>query len=216
MEDHGHFHLAVEEWVTPVVVRLHEERRVQLGLRRFQPWDLPVDPAGLLSFGEPNRSAAEAVDDGLVQRILHRLTVSAMGDAFEQWAYSHPEQGADPVECSRQWRSLWLRFLPGVDWSGLDEALEIEWQRHAHLFLSPLFSIEVARVQIGAIQRWARERRQDGDALVRFERALTRGDLSDLPAAETLDEHAIREGVEDANGVGVTCGTGPAERSTLL
>jgi oligoendopeptidase F len=194
-EQHHRFHLAVEEWVTPVVVRLHEERRVQLGLRRFQPWDLPVDPAGLIPPCDgPYPSVMGDERSRLVQRILHRLPVAAMADAFEQWAYADPEQASDVAECGRQWHSLWLRFLPGVDWTGLDQELEAEWQRHAHLFLWPLTAIEVASAQIGAIQVWAQERQ--GDALACFEKALAHGGLSGLSGAAMLDEHTIREAVE--------------------
>src|SRR5947209_5368750 len=271
-EDCLRIHHAIEEWVTPVVVRLHEERRVALGLRRLQPWDLRVDLAGrpplrpfsreeelidgvgrIMSqldpiFGEqattlareglldliarPNKApggyctafphsgrpfilldatgigadltnlfhelghashvfaaaalpysqqrtppaeaaemaamsmellamscleaggfydaaeAARARREHLLQRVLSHLPAMAMVDAFQHWAYTHREGAADPDACGRQWRGLWLRFLPGVDWSGLDEALAAEWQSRIHLFLYAVHYLEYGLAQL--------------------------------------------------------------------
>jgi hypothetical protein len=220
--------LAVEEFVTSVLVRLHERRRLQLGLRTIRPWDLyaappgfPTDPvfgtkaeavaavdtalkdvqydAGHLlnmpiGASDPFRSDEEVEDfladygvalvhagvpDPMPERryvnevgavalpllVLHgtadskngqsapcpfhrarirhlerrllRWTFGAMIDAFEEWAYSRAAQAQDEDAAGAFWSSLWLRFLPAVDWAGLEDQLSFEWQRHEALFLNP-------------------------------------------------------------------------------
>lgn len=217
--------LAVEEFVTSVLVRLHERRRLQLGLRTIRPWDLftvppgfPVDPlfatkcdvhaaveralscaryrAAVLSAAEAQPESLESDEEveellahygeavareeisgpagggaavrdlgrialpllvlhgteeahsekhtptslnrvrirHLERRLLH-WTFGAMIDAFEEWIYSYPEQVQDEDVAGAIWSSLWLRFLPAVDWSGLEDVLKVDWQHHDALFL---------------------------------------------------------------------------------
>ena len=45
-QDCAAFHDAIEEVVVPVIQRLHEKRRKNLGLKALRPWDLDVDPLG--------------------------------------------------------------------------------------------------------------------------------------------------------------------------
>jgi oligoendopeptidase F len=316
-DDCRRFHHAVEEWVTPVLVRLHEEQRVRLAFRRLQPWDLladldgppPLRPltceddvidgvtrimcrldpapkaqveslvrAGLLDLrsgsdvaadgsraamarascilpeaggtglaalfhglghvlqtrADPQHpappefaemaamaiellgmssldaggfyqpaEAARAQRDHLVHGVLTRLPAVAMIDAFEHWAYTRVEEAADLSACGRQWRSLWLRFLPGIDWSGLDDALETEWQRHINFFLHPFATIACGPAQVGAIQVWALARRDPVDTLARFRDALALARTHPVPdlytaagACFALDEHTLREAVD--------------------
>jgi hypothetical protein len=236
--------LAVEEFVTAVLVRLHERRRLQFGLRTIRPWDLlaappgfPADPLfatkadaldavnallrlhyehegvvgvptttsdpltsdahvedALARFGEawsrPTTSglkrareelenvAAAALtlqvlhgDEGArgaasgptalarsrirhLERSLLRWTFGAMIDAFEEWAYAHPTQILDEGAVGATWSSLWLRFLPAVDWAGLEEALAREWQRHGPLFLKPSASMVRTATELELFRSW--------------------------------------------------------------
>ena len=237
--------LAIEEFVTSVLVRLHERRRRQLGLRTIRPWDLctvppgfPVEPlfatkryaivaadramsdvhyrvgAGLTApyaSADALESDAEVEDvladygEALVQatmpdiarsgreadvvarvalpllvlhgteaahdeanaptplkrvRIRHlerRLlgwTFGAMIDAFEEWAYSHPDQVQDENVPGTIWSSLWLRFLPAVDWAGLEDVLNVDWQRHDALFLRPGESVNRISRELEVLKAW--------------------------------------------------------------
>lgn len=297
------FHHAVEEWVTPVLVRRHEERRQTLGLRRLRPWDLAVDPHGrpplrpFSSEGDLGRKAiavmrrlhpdlgsrAElAVGEGVLGRMLpasqtccrwtadlpaarsfaitgtqqdvedafHRLghaiashgksplpaeiaalatelfaaehlgavdafyddvdagraraeqrerwllrwVSAAMIDAFECWAYTAPN-AVDLASCGVRWRSLWLRFLPGVDWAGLDEALGWEWQSRAALFLAPCHGRTWASAQLVAVQIWGDARREPDAGVERYRQMLSSGPGDDMLSIP-FDEHRLREAVD--------------------
>ena len=64
------FHSAVEEDVMPLVRRLHEQRREQMGLEQLRPWDLSVDPENrppLRPFADTDQLVAST------SRILSRL-----------------------------------------------------------------------------------------------------------------------------------------------
>jgi oligoendopeptidase F len=235
-EDGRRAQLAVEEFVTSVLVRLHERRRRRLGLRTIRPWDLWTVPPGfsadpvfgtkgeaveavsralaraghadeiggaLEAFSGPLRSdkelgaflaecggamwhaaVSDQARDGSEQKdvagvalpllVLHGVsnaeneenaptplnrarirhlerrllqwTFGAMIDAFEEWTCSHPLEAEHEDSLGATWSSLWLRFLPAVDWAGLEDELKFEWQRHPALFLRPGESvIRIAR-----------------------------------------------------------------------
>jgi oligoendopeptidase F len=235
--------LAVEEFVTSVLVRLHERRRRQLGLRTVRPWDLLAAPPGfsaeplfattaeawdavsdalhlrhdhgsfldsgaescesltsdadvedaLARFGEVlaqpaisrSRRGSEEVaatalqllvlhgDGGAglavrrpttlarsrirhLERVLLRWAFGAMIDAFEEWAYAHPGQVLDEGAAGAVWSSLWLRFLPAVDWAGLEQEEAGEWQRHAQLFIRPCESMVRSARELELFLSWSR------------------------------------------------------------
>lgn len=230
--------LAVEEFVTSVLVRLHERRRREFGVRTIRPWDLLAAPPGLptdLPFetrADVSRALTESLhracpecerswelstagpeplasDAQLVQvlgaygrawveresgetsnlgaavagllvlhadadaakgaagttswsrmrirhleRVLLGWTFGAMIDAFEDRAYAHPEEVTAGSGAGATWASLWLRFLPAVDWTGLEESLAAEWHRHDALFLHPCESMELVAAEVRIFGSW--------------------------------------------------------------
>jgi oligoendopeptidase F len=64
----------------------------------------------------------------LERTAMHWLPFSARIDAFQHWVYDHPQQALDPRACDHTWAELSRRYLPRIDWSGLDEALGAGWQ----------------------------------------------------------------------------------------
>jgi hypothetical protein len=89
-----------------------------------------------------------------LERALLRWTFGAMIDAFEEWAYARPTQVLDEGAAGVTWSSLWLRFLPAVDWAGLEEELAGEWQRHGQLVLQPCESIVRIATELELFRRW--------------------------------------------------------------
>ncbi len=135
-----------------------------------------------------------------LEHCLLRWSVVAITDAFDHWVYGNADAALDPAECAAQWRSLWLRYLPAIDWSGLEDELQAEWQRHSHLFLHPFSSIEDGVSQLGAVQIWANAAHDPAQAVSRYHQALSLGGtrtLSELFAAAgaelSFDDHTLRE-----------------------
>jgi len=147
----------------------------------------------------PRADAARARIEHLEQCLL-RWSMMAITDAFEHWAYEHGDSALDPAACAAQWASLWLRYLPAVDWSGLEDELQAEWQRHSPLFLHPFSSIEDGVAQLGAVQIWANALHDPVQTAARYRQALSLGGTRTLPelfaaaAAElAFDDHTLRE-----------------------
>jgi len=128
-EDCVRLHLTIEEWASSAAIRLHEERRQKLGLRTLRPWDLR-------SMAPSDTSQNDAPEIRLLTWIR-----AAMLDAFEHWIYGDPERTADPRSWDGEWARLWLRFMPSVDWDGLDDGIAADWRAQSALFLQPCESI---------------------------------------------------------------------------
>jgi oligoendopeptidase F len=228
-EDLNRLHYAIEEWVSPVLLRIHEERRVQQRAKTLRPWDVArVDvlepegqPMGLaaeilaLSGKRPevrwmirSLAALETTDDSsrtqCFEHFLQRWAEAAMIDSFETWSYTHPDRATDPAQCGNRWRAGWLLYLPGVDWTGLEREQACEWHDRWPVFVAPLRAIEPALGQLAAVQLWAARDRDVSAALQSLREALAAPHLHQILHAAgvelALDEHGVREAVEALEG----------------
>ncbi|MFM8320950.1 MAG: M3 family oligoendopeptidase [Chloroflexota bacterium] len=105
----------------------------------------------------------------------------AVVDSFQHWVYTHPEQAGEAAYCDAKWLELWWRYLPGVDWTGLEEAAMTGWQRKQHIHRYPFYYIEYGLAQLGAVQVWANARRDPQAALAQYRHALELGGTVTLP-----------------------------------
>lgn len=126
----------------------------------------------------------------------------AVVDAFQHWVYTHAGEAADPARCDATWRELFARFIPAIDWSGLEAELETGWQRKLHIFQAPFYYIEYGLASLGAVQVWAGSLGDPAGAVVRYRRALALGGTVSLPELFTtagarfaLDAEALGEAV---------------------
>lgn len=104
----------------------------------------------------------------------------AVVDAFQQWAYTHPD-GAEPEACDAQWRALWRRFIPGVDYDGLADVEATGWHRKLHIFTVPFYYVEYGLAQLGAAQVWRNSLRDHPRAVADYRSALRLGGTATLP-----------------------------------
>jgi len=146
--------------------------------------------------------------DYAVDRVLHLERIilfwpyMAMVDALQHWVYTHAD-GADPAACDAKWVELAQRFMPGVDWSGLDAELMTGWHRKQHIHRSPFYYVEYGLAQLGAVQVWRNALKDQAEALAAYRRALSLGATRPLPelyAAANVkfafDADTLREAVE--------------------
>lgn len=106
----------------------------------------------------------------------------AVMDAFQHWAYTHPIEALDTEKCDAEWHALWRRFLPAVDWSGLEAELVTGWHRQLHVFHVPFYYVEYGLAQLGAVQVWRNSLRNPAGALAAYRHALSLGGTAPLPA----------------------------------
>ncbi len=105
----------------------------------------------------------------------------AVVDAFQHWVYENQNAASESANCDRCWSELWERFMPGVDWSGLEDALETGWQRKGHIHEVPFYYIEYGLAQLGAVQIWRAARVDQSLAVANYRKALSLGGTVALP-----------------------------------
>jgi oligoendopeptidase F len=124
--------------------------------------------------------AARARIEFLEKQILF-WPYMAVVDAFQHWIYENPELGIDPVKCSEQWSLLLDRFMPGWDWSGLEQYKAVRWQRQLHIYRAPFYYVEYGLAQLGAAQIWANSLSNYEEAVRAYRKALSLGSTVTLP-----------------------------------
>jgi oligoendopeptidase F len=126
------------------------------------------------------RDAARARIEFLEDALLF-WPYMAVVDAFQHWVYENPALARSPQNCDRQWDALWQRFMPGVDWSDLDDARITGWQRKPHIHEVPFYYIEYGLAQLGALQLWRNAMQDQHQAVAAYRQALSLGGTVPIP-----------------------------------
>ncbi len=137
---------------------------------------LTADFGGFYSESEAARARIEHLE-----AIVLFLPYMAVVDAFQHWVYTNPELAAEPANCDQTWDELWDRYMPGIDYSGLQEQRESGWHRKLHIFQIPFYYIEYGMAQIGALQVWRQALLDQEAAVQAYRRALAQGGTRTLP-----------------------------------
>lgn len=137
---------------------------------------LPASQGGYYSA----KDAARARIEHLEQNILFWPYMSVV-DAFQHWVYSNPQDALDAANCDEQWGKLWARFIPGADWSGLEDARVTGWHRKPHIFDVPFYYVDYGLAQMGAVQVWRNALRDQANAVRQYREALALGGTRSLP-----------------------------------
>lgn len=158
---------------------------------------LSAAQGGFYSEAEAARARAEHLE-GLILFWPYMAVV----DAFQHWVYENPEAALNGDECDAHWAALWRRFMPGVDWSGLEQEMRTGWHRKAHIHQLPFYYIEYGLAQLGAVQVWRNALSNQAEAVAHYRRALTLGGTAPLPqlyaaagARFAFDAGTLREAV---------------------
>jgi len=134
-------------------------------------------------FYSPQDAARARIEH--LERSLLFWPYMAVVDAFQHWVYQNHQLASDPKNCDAQWAELWRRFMPGVDWSGLDAELVTGWQRKQHIHSDPFYYIEYGLAQLGACQIWQNALADQAQAVAAYRRGLSLGDTVTLPELYT-------------------------------
>lgn len=137
-----------------------------------------------------------------LERILTFWPYMAVVDAFQHWVYTHLQESADPDACDAYWLTLWQRFIPGVDWSGLDDAAATGWHRKQHIHRAPFYYVEYGLAQLGSVLVWRNALQDQAAAVADYRKALALGGTATLPelyqaagARFAFDERTLGEAV---------------------
>lgn len=137
---------------------------------------------------------ARRVQKKHLEGVLRVLTWIATIDAFQHWVYEHPSHTRD--ERKSAWMSLRARFAPGIDYTGIEDALAWQWTSQAHLFVHAFYYIEYGIAQIAALQVWQRYRKDRTAAVAAYRNGLSLGGSKPLP--ELFAATGVRFDVSEA------------------
>lgn len=105
----------------------------------------------------------------------------AVVDAFQHWVYENPEEARDTTRCDDMWESLHRRFLPQLDWTGIEDTLRFFWRQQGHIINSPFYYVEYGMALLGATQIWANALDDQATAVAAYRKALQLGATATLP-----------------------------------
>ena len=100
-------------------------------------------------------------------------------DSFQHELYSRPSHSRE--DRKQIWLSVMDRYDAGVDYSGFEDARAYLWQKQLHIFEVPFYYVEYGIAQLGALQVWARFRKDPEKALNDLFKAEALGCSRPLP-----------------------------------
>ncbi len=109
------------------------------------------------------------------------LALHGRGGFIPAVGLREPDAGQDPAACDAKWGELWDRFLPGVDWSGLEEVKVTGWHRKLHIHTVPFYYVEYGLAQLGAVQIFGNALKDQAGAVAAYRKALSLGGTVTLP-----------------------------------
>ncbi len=109
-----------------------------------------------------------------LEHILNILTKTCVGDSFQFWLYQHPEHTV--AERREKWKQLFLEYsAAAIDWSGYENYLEAGYQKILHFYIVPLYYIEYAFAQLGALAVWKNFKADPKQTVENYKNALSLG-----------------------------------------
>lgn len=137
---------------------------------------LTEEQGGFYTAGQAARARVEHLETS-----LRFWPYMAVVDAFQHWVYENHQKACDPSQCDQKWAELWDRFMPGIDWSGLEQEKMTGWQRKLHIHEEPFYYVEYGLAQLGAVQVWRNALRYQPGAVAAYRKALSMGAKGTLP-----------------------------------
>lgn len=96
-----------------------------------------------------------------------------MVDAFQHWVYLHPDH--TPQQRREAFLDLSSRFMPSVDWTGLEAFRHLRWMMQLHIFEVPFYYIEYGMAQLGALSIYKNYRENGAAAIDAYQEFLKLG-----------------------------------------
>lgn len=137
---------------------------------------LASDQGGFYTEAEARRAYANQL-----RKIVLFLPYMAVVDRFQHWVYAEAPADVAPADLDQTWSALWDRFMPGIDYSGLQAERETGWHRKGHIFEVPFYYIEYGLAQLGALQVWRNALADQRKAVAGYRAALALGYTQSLP-----------------------------------
>ncbi len=136
----------------------------------------PKSKGGFYSDFDAHRALSEEL-----RSTVFFLPYMAALDSFQHWLYVEAPADVSTGDLDRKWAELWDRYLPGIDYSGLQTEKETGWHRKGHIFGAPFYYVEYGLAQLGALQIWRNSLADHSGAVAAYRSALALGYTRPLP-----------------------------------
>lgn len=180
LHEAGHAFHAFESFKLPLFWQANSPMEfcevASMGMELLSAPYLTADRGGFYTAAEASRARIEHLSG-----VLTFLPYMAVVDAFQHWVYTHPTEALEAGNCDATWDALWARFMPGVDWTGLEQERMSGWHRKLHIFHVPFYYIEYGLAQVGALQVWRNALVDQEGAVANYRAALALGGTRSLP-----------------------------------
>ncbi|MGA2505440.1 MAG: M3 family oligoendopeptidase [Anaerolineales bacterium] len=180
LHESGHsFHIyetANVPYVQQLAVPMEFAEVASMGMELLASPFLTTADGGFYSESEAARARVEHLEG-----MILFWPFMAVVDAFQQWVYENSKAGADTAACDKKWGELWDRYIPGVDYSGLEEVKVTGWHRKLHIHEVPFYYVEYGLAQLGAVQIFGNARSDQAQAVAAYRKALSLGGKVTLP-----------------------------------
>jgi oligoendopeptidase F len=183
LHESGHAFHEFEKYANPDL-RYSEQRDVDMEFNEVASMAMELLAAPYLDTQSGGFYSASDAARALIEhleKIILFWPYMAVVDAFQHWVYENIDAAADAAACDAKWAELWLRFVPGIDWTGLEDAMCTGWQRKQHIHRRPFYYIEYGLAQLGAVQIWQNSIGNQAAAVARYRKALALGGTAPLP-----------------------------------
>lgn len=137
---------------------------------------LAEEQGGFYSPADAARARIEHLEEALLF-----WPYMAVVDMFQHWVFKNHKAASKPDHCDAHWDELWQHFMPGVDWSGLEDEKVTGWHRKLHIHQVPFYYVDYGLAQLGAVQVWANSLQDQKAALRDYRTALSLGSTRPLP-----------------------------------
>ncbi len=111
----------------------------------------------------------------LRQSAIQFLPYMAVVDAFQHWLYVDAPEEVSVGEIHAKWAELHQKFVPLIDFTGIEDALSLRWQLQSHIFTAPFYYIEYGIAQLGALQLWQHSLEKPRETMQQYRHALGLG-----------------------------------------
>ncbi len=113
------------------------------------------------------------------EKIVTIFPYIASIDAFQHYVYTHVDAGVEAWK--DEWQKISARFMPDIDYTGLEREDRHSWQRKLHVYQVPFYYIEYAIAQLGALQVWTNAIKDYEGAVAQYRNGLALGGSRPLP-----------------------------------
>jgi oligoendopeptidase F len=120
-------------------------------------------------------AAANRAKREQIEKIVLFLPYMAVVDEFQEWVYVDAPNDVSALQLDDRWGSIWEKYMPVVDWTGLFDIRNTGWHRKQHIFNSPFYYIEYGLAQLGALQVWQNSTVDHAGAVNQYKAALALG-----------------------------------------